>query len=408
MKKLPYILAIAFLNSSCLGMFIIPGKAEDEAQKIPKTGAQLTVSLSAKNKLHEGSIWDNPWVENVIAKFESISQEASAKIEASSNGLIPNLYFAQTAKVIEELLLDKLNIKKRMAGLSHFQSIKRVPNTNYVYLDAGDTPNKIAHLFIVQMTSEPKKGVWRSTPSKPNPTDMVIKTIKLHKGADHWHPGGMDICGKYLVIPLEGSIGTTAAFYDISDPLKPVRLAVNIEIPGGCMATALTRLPDDHYLVGTFMNTDRLDLFYSKTTKLEDGFYDTPTVSNVEREASRSNYQNINFVTQTDGTLFMAASQNTENTSPVISGDDYLDLFVIEYDINKFAAINKQLAENKAPTDDGLTAFARCVRQKKFRCGNQCNFNAGATLHIENSNHIAIYATPHWPKDETVRFNVYE
>lgn len=404
--KYMFNLVIIVINSSCLGMFVIPGQAEDVPLKIQKTGAQLEVAR--KNAIHMGSELDNPWVNEVLAKYDAIPQKASAEIKASSNSLIPHLYFADTASVIGELILDKLNIKKRLAGLSHFQSIKRVPGTNYVYLDADDAQNHLAHLFVVQLASEPAKGIWHSTPAKLNPQDKVIKIIELHRGADHYHPGGMDICGKYLVIPLEGNVGTLAAFYDISDPLNPIRLSPNIAIQGGCMACALARLPDNHYLAGIFTNTNRMDLYYSKTIELEDGFFDIPTVYDLQREASRTNYQNINFLTQTDGTLFMIAAQNIEVTSPTISGDDYMDLFIIEYDINKFAEINKQIATHKTNSVVTPAAYARCLRQKAFKCGDQCNFNAGATLFIQDPNHIAIYATPHWPKDEKVRFNVYE
>jgi hypothetical protein len=406
MNIVKYLFTFIIINSSCLGMFVIPGQPEDAPLKIQKTGAQLEVAR--KHTAHMGSALDNPWVNDVLSKYDAIPQKSSAEISASSNSLIPDLYFANTSSVIKELILDKLNIKKRLAGLSHFQSIKRVPGTNYVYLDADDAKRSIAHLFIVQLASEPQAGTWQDTSAKENLQNKVVKKIELHKGADHYHPGGMDICGKYLVIPLEGNAGSLAAFYDISDPLNPIRLATHVTKNAGCMACALTRLPDDHYLFGIYTNSDKLALHYSKTTHLEDGFFDTPTITNLQREVSRDNYQNINFLTQSDGTLFMVASQNTEETSPIISGDDYMDLFIIEYDINKFAEINKQIAENKPAPTENLSAYARCLRQKNMKCGSQCNFNAGATLFIQDPDHIAIYATPHWPKDGKVRFNVYE
>jgi len=403
------LIIVLSIHSSIFGLFIVPGEKEDTPKRVQKTGAQLTIGKNGLQK--NGSEFDNPWVNNVINNFDRIAQKASAELVAyDTHNTIPGEYYADQAKVVTQTIGEVLNIKDRIEGYSHFQSIKRVPKTTIVYLDGGSAITKNAHLFILDMKSEPPMGPWVSNThdKTAKQRDTIVKTITLYEGITHWHPGGMDICGKYLVIPLEGPTGTQVTFYDISDPLNPKKLNAHINIAGGCMANALARLPDDHYLAGAMMNSISLDLYYSKTTQLEDGFFDTPTVLDVPRETSRTNYQNINFITQTDGTLFMIGTQNTKQTSPIISGQDYMDLFIIEYDIVKFANINKLIEQGKNIESKDLAAYARCLRQKDIHCEDRCNFNAGGTIFIKDQSSLAIYATPHWPHDKKTMFNIYE
>ena len=389
-KTLSVELLSLLIVTVCNGMFVMPGKPETAEKKIQKTGAQLEAS---KNIIeHPVSLYDNPWVNNVIAKFDALPQKALVQMEIfDPNKLIYSVFF-------------------RNPGC--LQSIKRKPGTHYMYIAAGgDRFLGKAALLIINMAF---MGVGKESGVRSVPENKVVKRLDLIIAKDSWNAGGMDICGKYLVIPVSGESGkdllipekrsnSTIVFYDTSDPEAPTKISAQINLNGFCEAVALARLPDNHYLVATMMSSNILDLYYSKTTQLEDGFYAVPTVANVSRNASRKLvYKNINFVTQADGTLFMVASQRT-SSMPTVSGDDYVDLFRIEYDILKLAEANRQIEKGEQPSNNTLIAYAHCLRQKKFNCADskECNFDAGATLFIEGPDKIALYAIPHYASLES-------
>ena len=75
------------------------------------------------------------------------------------------------------------------------------------------------------------------------------------------HAGGLSMLGSILAVPLYGGSPRSAkvVFYDLAEPEAPRRLPVEIARPGRkATATALTRLPNGHYLVAVLAAWDRL------------------------------------------------------------------------------------------------------------------------------------------------------
>lgn len=398
--KLFTIVSAASLCTFCFSMEV--EQAASAAQANPPVEIIQPIASAIDTAL------ENPRIKDVLGKFDALPTKATAVLRALDSKMIPQQYYAKKAKVIWEIILAALKIKKRYEGLSHFQSIIRIPRTNIILLSGGNAKNKVAHLFIIQMASEPAHDPWHSTPSNPEPGDEVVRKINLFEGQAHWHASGMGLCGKYLVIPLEGDAGSMATFYDMSNPLEPVKLETSFNIHGGCMGMTLTRLLNNHYLLGAMMNTNCIALYYSKTTHLEDGFIETPIVPDLHRDHSRSNYQNISFMMQDDGIPFLAATQNAKKTAPIINGDDYADLFQIALDMQRLDEYSQLLMQGKTVDKLAPAALAFRIRQKKFICDKNGNFNAGATLCSHSPERISLEATPHWPEQEMVRFITFE
>ncbi len=324
--------------------------------------------------------------------------------------LVPALFVQSDTSLIGAYVLE---FGKTEVGKSHFQSLKRLPEYlggdvgRYVYVTGNDKDTRSAYLFIIEMGSRAPCGPWGNRTPAFDGNDKVIRKIKLYEHSKQFmHPGGMDICGKYLVIPTENE-KAHIDFYDISDPKNPSLLekASFKSSSWSCMACALARLADGHYLLCGIRSGGELFFHYSKTIRLEDGFFSEPTAvvskasdaSAVAYNLSRG-YQNINFVTSDDGILFMVGTQNTAEAAPVFNGDDYADLAIVEYDPAVLAKINDAMANKRQrPNLKGPAIAVRLLRQKHMFCQHSmCNFNAGATLYTPNEKSMSMYSIHHW------------
>jgi hypothetical protein len=307
----------------------------------------------------------------------------------SINGLVPKV-FASTREdaamqaVREhsaEKYYDPIKGHGARPSLSHFQSIKMARKANgarpeFIFATAGDSRSWKSHLFVAQHPANaPLTDQWK-----------VIKDITLNDNPDEndlWHPGGMDISGSYLAIPLEDYLikdylskelypgvlkhyehRSKIIFFDISDPANPKRLPVSIERNSGyCPAIAFTRLSNGHYLVYT--NGDG-DIHISKTTKLTNGFEQVGTIGGIEG-------QNLSFITiGTQGDLYIVATENTSIASPVVAGKNMARLFKFNFDISTKTGSLTYITERSCD----------CGSDSIFGLGADfgCNFKAAANV----------------------------
>jgi len=305
------------------------------------------------------------------------------------NGLVPEV-FASTREdaaiqaVREhsaEKYYDPLKRNGARPSLSHFQSIKMARKAHgarpeFIFAAAGDCRSWKSQLFIAQH------------PANASLTDQwkVIKNITLNENPDEndlWHPGGMDISGTYLAIPVEDYLikeylseelypgvlkhyesRSKIMFFDISDPANPKRLPVSIERNSGyCPAIAFTRLSNGHYLVYT---NGAGDIHISKTSKLTDGFEQAGTIDGVSG-------QNLSFITiGSQGDLYVVATENTSRAAPVVAGKNMARLFKFNFDTSTKTGSLTFIAEY--PCDCGGGGI--------FGLGADfgCNFNAAANV----------------------------
>ncbi len=112
---------------------------------------------------------ENQPVNNALELFKRLNSYSN-EIEAWSNGTIPK---------------NQYSFLTSLSG--HFQCIVRWKN--YFLISRG-IKDKSATLSIIKR--------------QPNNKLKFVQHIKLTKDPLFWHAGGMQVCGNYVAIPLEG------------------------------------------------------------------------------------------------------------------------------------------------------------------------------------------------------------
>jgi hypothetical protein len=232
----------------------------------------------------------------------------------------------------------------------------------------------------------------------------------------------MSLLGDLLALPLEDdSDGTSAvAFLDATDPLD-IRLMSApcfIERPpdvGKAGAVALTCLPNHHYLCGVWSDSDqhprRIDFYLSKSEDLSLGF-DPAFVSWTHERllpvgCAPAAYQNINFVTQTDGELFVIGTENSSPASPYADGEDRLDLMHVEFPHDTTHALRPALS---------MPTITRVATRSVTGERGYSNLDAAGGIYIDRDwsaanghaeGRLTLYGAYHWKLAKTLHFIEY-
>jgi PAS domain-containing protein len=279
----------------------------------------------------------------------------------------------------------------RPLGSSHFQGIQRLRTGPFVACTGSSS--QAAHLFVVNLATRPAFGRFRSNrlaSAMPPTSDRVVSVTAM--STTRTHAGGFQICGDYAAIGLESGGASEVVFYDLSRPTAPSALATTIARPNaGAGAVAMTRLVDGRYLViAGGHNSNELDFYRSDSTDLTNasfGHLDHWTENELialGTDSEFGNYQNINLVRQSDGTLFVVGLHRNTNTAPLAIGDDWADLFRLSFDASDQARIEK-------------------VAKRHMFCPDGENFDSGAGLFIAGSGHMYLYAVEHYLTNTMVR-----
>lgn len=269
---------------------------------------------------------------------------------------------------------------------NHFQGIQRLGASDVLALSGADSAASAADLFLVELGA----GSAR-----------FIASLTLDDQA--WHAGGISEAASILAVPFYDSGGSAresrVRFYDVSDPYGPRQMPVTIERAGRkAIAVALTRLVNQHWLVAVLSGRDgdprRLDFYLSRTADLLDGFgvplgWPTAYVRARNGEApSFSHFQNINFLPQADGRLYLVGFHNTFVNLSALPGRDYADLYEI--------ALPASVTRAERPAIDYPLVVKVANRRLGCRDGH-CSFDAAAGAHVDpRTGLLSIYAAPGW------------
>ena len=281
---------------------------------------------------------------------------------------------------------------------NHFQGIQRIGASDVLVLSGADAAASTADLFIVKLDG-------------PG-TGALVSALTLDDEA--WHAGGIAAQDSILAVPRYDSGGSRrksrVRFYDVSDPIAPRQLPVSIERDGRkAIAVALTRLVNAHWLVAVLSGRDgeprRLDLYLSRGAQLADGFgeplgWQTAFVRARNGQApSFSHFQNINFLPQADGRLYLVGFHNTFVNVAALPGRDYADLYEVI------------LPECVTRAHSPLLAHPHLVKvaNKRLACrGGACNLDAAAGVHVDPaSRSLSIYAAPGWLDGDSLKLMRY-
>ncbi len=294
---------------------------------------------------------------------------------------------------------------------SHYQGIARMGGAGVPYLfvtGSVKSGDKKGVLLSVRMGSRGTDGErLRSNrlakdqsmgDTAPPSTDKVA----AYREFDWDHPGGVQLCGDILAVPLEGANFTTTdegriVFFDVSNPESPVELAPKITSTAHKFGVAgLTKLPDGHFFVVATWGDNKTVEFYrsTRTNFLDPAFqwtlhatWKSSDLLGVQSwPTGNTSHQMLNFVLQTDGRLFMLGARNTSAAAPVITGKDELYL----YEVRGWES-----------NSSGL----KVVQVKEARhlfCKNQetgfADFLAGIGAYVSPTGELIVYATEHYNK----------
>jgi hypothetical protein len=143
--------------------------------------------------------------------------------------------------------------------------------------------------------------------------------------------------------------------------------------PGRASAVGITRLADGRYLMVVGVRSSKAMVFYvSEGTALDAGvaFQWIGTRTGV----TVGGFQNMNLVTQCDGTIFLVGTHNTSLPPPSL-GSDLVRWYRLEN------------------TEDGGVGIIP-VGSRQLVC-RRCNFGAGAGLYIDPEGQLLVYAVEH-------------
>jgi hypothetical protein len=280
---------------------------------------------------------------------------------------------------------------------NHFQGIQRPPQSNYLVISGSNPRSSRAELFIVRQGDDG--------------SGQVVANIGLDPVM--WHAGGLSMLGTMLAVPVWGGSPRHAKvlFYDVGIPEQPRKLPIEISRPSRKgSATALTRLANGHYLVAVLSAYDglplRMDFYRSRTQALDDGFVPEPVTWRASKVQARpgqertfSHFQNINFISQADGRLFLVGFHNTFLSPTTLPGRDYADLYQVVF---PDASVRRDSPRLEEP------AIVKTAH-RLLRCtSGYCNMDAAAGLYIDpDTRSLSVYAMAGWLNGDTMKLTVY-
>jgi hypothetical protein len=289
----------------------------------------------------------------------------------------------------------------------HVQGIVRHPNPRVpiFYMSISNTSGLMAgddgELAVVELGTRDlsvqdrmrsnRLGGPPTSGTAPHPADRIISSYRF---TDYDHPGGMQICGNILAVPLEGptSGGATGriAFFDISNPRVPQRMAFNFDANHDIGVCGLTQLDDGRYLmVVTWGSNETIRFFTSQpnditTLALYDSLDESEVIGNWPVGGLQAAHQSLSLIKQSDGKIFMIGMHNTSNASPVPLGEDRAVLYRLTFGVGV------------------QQVFVQEVRTTQFYCadltaqtGANGNFAGGGGAWVSPSGELMLYATTH-------------
>ncbi len=283
-------------------------------------------------------------------------------------------------KVKKGVFIDKSYTNRPLNNLgidNHFQGIQKLPGINNFVITGSDIGEKSGDLIIVN-------------------NGEIIRRLTLDKWP-YWHPGGIQLLDNILAVPVEEykkSRISKIYFYNFADVANPVKLPIFLDIPRTSAGAVLFyRFPHGQYLIGSY-NMTVVDLYFSKSNFLLDGFESNPRFSFDRRKFNLEGKppfefgaQGVNLIPQCDGKLFMVFFENTGKLTPVFSKDDRALLFSLDF---------------KAKGNP-----VSLVSVKGFTCGKRCNFAAATGTYI-NQGKLFIYSSPHYLSFHQNQYNIRE
>ncbi len=276
-------------------------------------------------------------------------------------------------------------LKTRLGLDNHIQGVVRIPGTTKFILSGADKYLKEASLFIAGFNAEDVSGLISKNFSNRKASDTPEEDgyiSKLDIGTkEFWHAGGLAILDHILIVPIENHESKTSKiiFYDVTDPLRPQKLDVEILRPTSTTGTVLVhRNSESKIIVGGNFN-GRIEFYESKTTDIKDGF--RPGSKTLQTESTG---QGTDIIQQCDGKTFIIDFYNSSKYAPIIWGKNYIRLFSLDSELTETKLLHTRHLDSK----------------------RSCNFNAAGSHYITEGQKLTLYGSSFYRHSDGKKFKM--
>lgn len=281
----------------------------------------------------------------------------------------------------------------------HWQGVQRPMTDSVQYLYVSRSGAEIAFVVVKMESRNPAATRFRSNrlnpalplhETSPPAGDRIIKEVAGEPGFDH--AGGMQIIGNILAVPFEDHKNKSCVvLYDLKNPEDPAKFHVldhsNVTSPsdpGQGSAVGLTKLQDGRYLMVVGVHSSKvLDFYVSNATSLRDPalkferFY-------TQKGGLVGGFQNLNFINQCDGKIFMVGTHNT-GWPPPSQGANHVRWYQLKNGPANTLAIEK-VGAMELHCEYPTAALASVVH---------CNLGAGGGIYIDRNRQVYVYGVEH-------------
>ena len=298
---------------------------------------------------------------------------------------------------------------------------------NLLCLDLEDQPG---NLLVVKMDSRDRHGErmrsnrlvrGKETADSPPPANdrtVAYFTFNGNGWPNYGHPGGMDIVGDVLAVPVEhpynsGDADVLIMFLDISTPEQPQQLTTFIPPEEhGVLAglVSITPQADGTYLMLVSGGENKKIWFYESVPTDDDGTTnlkspaldweltdtwtlgeDGPDVGATWPTGIGPAHQTLHLIREGDinGDLYVAGARNTG--SGVFFGEDMLDLYRLERTGDEFKLVHVSTKHKISYANSDGTLFTADPLGEPI----QAHFAAATGFYVSPTGELLFYATEH-------------
>jgi hypothetical protein len=311
----------------------------------------------------------------------------------------------------------------------HIQGVQRLQDGKHYVLSGGDKLQDVSHVFVARVGTEGTNQPFGSTLRDrrvPPQEDKVVNIIGLRN--THWHAGGISVLGDVLAVPVEageregpggGEPLARILFLHLRDPsapeVFPSSTGIECRTPKAG-ATALTRLPNGHFLCAVWSDKGGLEFYVSHESDTFSGFgvgrqWDVSPWRYQDALGGRSSpqYQSIGFLWQAGAgadpvpRLYLVGTGSTSQPSTdFFGGFDYADLFRVELPPAMIAT------PPVAPADKFPVPTVTRIREARFTGGGEfSHMAAGGGVYVSSAGLLCVYGAYHWRLSSLFRMCEY-
>lgn len=278
-------------------------------------------------------------------------------------------------------------------GLTHHQGIQRMNmgGKNYFLVTSSAAAGTFAGFEVVELGSRSSTraalGQNVSPGGTPPCADRVVRYMD-YPFTSRDHAGGLQAMGRYVAVPLENSDDTFAAGFRVADlaiPASPIWSPTTLRTRGqtaNAGAASLARLADGTFVALIFGNdSDDVEVFVSSDASMPGFAPNTASWISVAQASTPGGfeaYQNVQFVTKCDGTLYVVGTHKN------LSNSDWADLWRVDFS-SSYAPSFTKVANRNMKCSTGNTGNVR-----------YCDFQAGAGVYVSDAGRLAVYGVEHY------------